>query len=80
MGVTLILQPGAFAVYEPTNISKTNGILPSSHLYNTTYSGDCVNIKSTITSAAGTSSVYGYGTINPGESKTCVVTNSFQKK
>jgi len=75
MGVTLILQPGAFAVYEPTN-----NILLSSHSYNTTYSGDCVNIKSTITSAAGTSSVYGYGTINPGESKTCIVTNSFQKK
>ena len=75
MGVSLILQPGAFAVYEPSN-----NILVSSHSYNTTYSGDCVNIKSTITSAAGTSSVYGYGTINPGETKTCIVTNSFQKK
>jgi hypothetical protein len=75
IGVTLNLQPGAFAVYEPTN-----NIVLSSHLYNTTYSGDCANVKSTISSAAGTSSVYGYGTINLGESKTCIVTNSFQKK
>lgn len=80
MGVTLNLQPGVFAVYEPTNSSKTNGILLLSHSYTTIYSGDCANVKSTISSAAGSSSVYGYGIIKPGESKTCIVTNSFQKK
>lgn len=80
VGVTLNLQPGAFAVYEPTNSSTTNNILLSSHSYNTTYSGDCVNVKSTITSAGGSSSVYGFGTIKPGENKTCIVTNSFQTK
>ena len=80
MGVTLNLQPGVFAVYEPTNSSKTNNILISSHPYNTTYSGDCANVKSTISSAAGISSVYGYGSIKPGETKTCFIANTFQKK
>jgi hypothetical protein len=80
MGVTLNLQPGVFAVFEPTNSSKANNILLSSHSYITTYSGDCANVKSIISSAAGSSSVYGYGTIKPGESKTCIITNSLQKK
>ena len=77
IGVTLNLEPGIFAVYEPTNNgSKVNSIQSIGHSYSTTYSGDCSNVKSTMLSVAGSSAVYGYGVIRPGESKTCIVTNS----
>jgi hypothetical protein len=80
VGVTLNLQPGVFAVYEPSNNTKSNPIPLASHSYRTAYSGDCTNVKSTINSAAGSSAIYGYGMIKPGESKTCIVTNSYQKE
>jgi hypothetical protein len=69
-GIGLIInpQPGVFGILELKN--ETNSITRN---YNATYSGDCTSAKST----AG--DVYGHGVIDIGETKTCIVTNTFQK-
>ncbi|MDQ6865430.1 MAG: hypothetical protein M3044_16585, partial [Thermoproteota archaeon] len=74
MGVSLNLQPGIFTVSAFSN-NKTNSLFLNQS-YDTTYSGDCNTVKSTTS----TGSIYGYGTINPGEGKTCMVTKLFHKK
>jgi ribosomal protein S8E len=79
-GITVNLEPGAYAVYEPINNTKNTDIQIATNPSTTTYSGDCVNTKGTITSAAGSGNVYGYGTIKAGESKTCIVTNALLRK
>ncbi|MGB7955016.1 MAG: hypothetical protein WCF23_13645 [Candidatus Nitrosopolaris sp.] len=74
MGVSLNLQPGIFTVSALSN-NKTNSLFLNLS-YDTTYSGDCNTVKSTTS----TGSVYGYGTINPEEGKTCTVTKLFHSK
>jgi hypothetical protein len=74
MGVSLNLQPGILTVSALRN-NKINSLFRNQS-YETTYSGDCNTVKSTTS----TGSVYGYGTINPGEGKTCTVTKLFHKK
>jgi hypothetical protein len=76
MAININLQPGVFTVSDQsTNINRTannpsviagNQSLLS--LYTPTYSGDCSNT----TSAAG--NTIGYGQINLGETKTCIIT------
>jgi len=76
-GVSVSLQPGNFDVYELSNNNiKTNNPTAglSQSTYDITYSGDCKTIKS---NTGGTT--YGYGTINLGETKTCIVTLSPHK-
>jgi hypothetical protein len=69
------LQPGAFSVSDQSNknMNRTNNnpspiISSQSSSYTPTYSGDCSNVKSI------TGNVVGAGQINPGETKTCIVT------
>jgi hypothetical protein len=79
-GVNVGLQPGTFGVFVLSN-NNNNAIKTSNHLaslsqssYNISYSGDCRTFKSNTGGIA-----YGYGTINPGETKTCTVTLSPHK-
>jgi hypothetical protein len=75
-GVTVGLQPGTFGVFvlsNNTNI-KANTAPSTQSNYDISYSGDCRVVKSITGGAA-----YGYGTINPGETKTCIVTLSLHK-
>lgn len=87
-GVVLNLQPGVYSVADQssnngtsnndtsnktTAASSTMTKLPSSSAslpFMHTYSGDCTNVKSI---AGG---IVGYGQINLGESKTCIITYS----
>jgi hypothetical protein len=76
-GVTVGLQPGTFGVFELKNNNdniKANAATSSQSTYDVSYSGDCRTVKSNTGGAA-----YGYGTINPGETKTCIVTLSLHK-
>jgi len=73
-GVTLTLQPGGFSVFELNNNIKTGNPPLDQSTYQIAYSGDCRTVKS---NTGGTT--YGYGTINPGETKTCTVTLSVHK-
>jgi hypothetical protein len=79
-GVSFNLKPGSYAVYEPINNTNNTNTELSTNPNTTTYSGDCVPVRSTITSDAGSSSIFGYGTIKPGESKTCIVTITLLRK
>lgn len=79
-GVSFNLKPGSYAVYEPINYTNNTNTELSTNPNITTYSGDCVPVRSTITSDAGSSSIFGYGTIKPGESKTCIVTITLSRK
>jgi hypothetical protein len=76
-GVIVNLVPGIFTVTDQsnnnntaTNPSPTNMITigNQSLSYTPAYSGDCSNLRS----IAG--NIVGYGQINPGETKTCIVT------
>jgi hypothetical protein len=68
-GITLNLQPGNFGVFELSKPRTADNSIPGrSQSPTTSYSGDCITVKSN--AFAG---VYGYGIINPGETKTCTV-------
>ena len=72
-GVIVNLMPGIFTVTDQSNNNRTTTnpsptIGNQSLSYTPVYSGDCSNLRS----IAG--NVIGYGQINPGETKTCIVT------
>ena len=77
MAININLQPGVFTISDQStnnnrtanNTSVIAGNQSPLSLYTPTYSGDCSN---TTTSAAG--NVIGYGQINLGETKTCIIT------
>jgi hypothetical protein len=79
-GVVLNLQPGIYSVADQggnntSNNSTSTSLLPNqsssaSSAFTHTYSGDCNNVRS----IAG--NIVGYGQINMGESKTCIITYS----
>jgi hypothetical protein len=73
-------EQSVFAMFEPSNNTMSNLISLATHSHMATYSDDCTNVKSIITSAAGSSAIYGYDMMKLGESKTCIVTNTYQKK
>ena len=76
MAININLQPGVFTISDQsTNNNRTTnnasviaGNQSPLSLYTPAYSGDCSNT----TSAAG--NVIGYGQINLGETKTCIIT------
>jgi hypothetical protein len=75
MAININLQPGVFTISDQStnNITANNPSVIAGNqsplsLYTPTYSGDCSNT----TSAAG--NVIGYGQINLGETKTCIIT------
>jgi hypothetical protein len=76
MAININLQPGVFTISDQSNSNNRTANNPSViagnqsplSLYTPTYSGDCRNT----TSAAG--NVIGYGQINLGETKTCIIT------
>jgi hypothetical protein len=78
-GVVLNLQPGIYSVSDQSSNNTNNSInsktssllpplLPLSLSFTHIYSGDCNNVRS----IAG--DIVGYGQINLGESKTCIIT------
>ena len=75
MAININLQPGVFTISDQSTNNRTAnnpsviaGNQSPLSLYTPTYSGDCSNT----TSAAG--NVIGYGQINLGETKTCIIT------
>jgi hypothetical protein len=85
-GATLNLHPGSFGVSEIAKInsnSSDNKENPTPiRSYYVSYSGDChttSTAKSHPNTANNVNNVYGYGTVKLGETKTCVVTNTFHK-
>jgi hypothetical protein len=75
MAININLQPGVFTISDLSNNNRTAnnpsviaGNQSPLSLYTPSYSGDCSNT----TSAAGI--VIGYGQINLGETKTCIIT------
>jgi hypothetical protein len=76
MAININLQPGVFTISDQSTNNNRTANNPSViagnqsplSLYTPTYSGDCSNT----TSAAG--NVIGYGQINLGETKTCIIT------
>jgi hypothetical protein len=77
MAININLQPGVFTISDQSNSNNNRTTNNTSviagnqsplSLYTPTYSGDCRNT----TSAAG--NVIGYGQINLGETKTCIIT------
>jgi hypothetical protein len=82
-GVVFNLPPGIYSVSDQgsnnTNSNNINNetssplVSPSSSSLTHTYSGDCNNVKS----IAG--NIVGYGQINLGESKTCIITYNNHK-
>jgi len=77
MAININLQPGVFTISDQSNSNNNRtannpsviaGNQSPLSLYTPTYSGDCSNT----TSAAG--NVIGYGQINLGETKTCIIT------
>ena len=77
-GIVLNLQPGIYSVSDQssdTNANRTNTTTTTttSSSFTQTYSGDCSNVRS----IAG--NIVGYGRINFGESKTCIVPYNSKK-
>jgi hypothetical protein len=75
MAININLQPGVFTISDQSTNNRTAnnpsviaGNQSPLSLYTPTYSGDCSNTTST----AG--NVIGYGQINLGETKTCIIT------
>jgi len=91
-GVVLNLQPGIYSVTDQNNNSTSNNSIVNKTLLSTTsssllpkqsspalstfthtYSGDCNNVRSI------SGDIVGYGQINMGESKTCIITYNSNK-